>query len=1073
MIINLDLDKDFENCLNKLKVKYGEDFDYLNGLHESQLNFSTFIDNFIDKNVADVSIDANANAHHKDIATLAKEKCKSEDKLHALNKIFYDMKKMYGLEIAELWLETEWSGAFYIHDSSSSTFVSYSYKGTETVVVKYKDKLHLIPFSDLYELVEGTEVLLNKEDNAYCKYTNDLVVWDKDGWTKVIRVIKKPKTKPFHFIKANNGMSEIVTSNHPIITTKGDKEAKYITTDDTLYTQEFNQSFGNVDTIYCLEELKGTKLLFKGEAVNSYTPRNERGQVCYTQNVNPIQNEIKLDFDFGWLVGMIIADGFKGQNTIVITQNKGAIFDNVIRICEEKNYGYSIFGKPNSNAYNIIIRSRVFKDIIAQCFIIGKKSKDYRFHSDILKYNKIFLKGIISGILDGDGSLTQAQGRRIHLRTTSRALMNQLAFIIRMFGYTVREQTPSIYRPNDLIQQKNYIYHVAFTPYKDVENFDSIKIREHNVEYTSKELEGRYTNGKYSFGYGEKPVSNNVVLDEDDDKYVYDISVETGHFICNNILSHNCYAYDLTRLATEGLFFLEHYNNQPPKHLTTFIDDTIEFVSYFSNRTSGACGLPNFLLWCMYFYNKDIENGYYIKDKDYYLKQTFQKFIYRINQPFMRLDQSAFVNCSIFDKYYYNALFGGVEFPDGTFAVDYVDDFIKIEKIFMEVISDIRSENIFTYPVLSYSLLKKKMTKEELREAEKKGIETGEWNIFVDNKFARWCSDHNMKWNDSNFFMSDNVGTLSNCCRLLSDTKKLDAFINSIGGTALSIGSVKVNTMNLMRIAYESERDEDNYLKILYDRTLLCCKTLDVQRHIIQRNIEKGLLPNFCEGGIELSKCYSTVGILGLYEVIEYFGYIEKDAFGNAYYTDEGMKFAEKIFEVINSVKDNFTDKYSLNVESVPGENCAVILAQKDRLLYNDKGFDKDIYSNQWIPLSQKCTIDEKLRTASILDAKCSGGAIAHINIESNFPTTKSAWDMLNYIACKDVIYFAFNTRINECKNHHGFVGTDICPNCGEPVIDTYQRIVGFLQPVRTYSKARKKEFTTRQWYSYAELKGE
>ena len=51
--------------------------------------------------------------------------------------------------------------------------------------------------------------------------------------------------------------------------------------------------------------------------------------------------------------------------------------------------------------------------------------------------------------------------------------------------------------------------------------------------------------------------------------------------------------------------------------------------------------------------------------------------------------------------------------------------------------------------------------------------------------------------------MSDNVGTLSNCCRLLSDTSKLEGFINSIGGTALSIGSVKVNTINLMRIAYE------------------------------------------------------------------------------------------------------------------------------------------------------------------------------------------------------------------------------------------------------------------------------
>ena len=74
---------------------------------------------------------------------------------------------------------------------------------------------------------------------------------------------------------------------------------------------------------------------------------------------------------------------------------------------------------------------------------------------------------------------------------------------------------------------------------------------------------------------------------------------------------------------------------------------------------------------------------------------------------------------------------------------------------------------------------------------------------FQDEEFARWASDHNIKWSDSNFFVSDNIGILSNCCRLLSDTKKLDAFINSIGGTALSVGSCRVSTINLVRIAYE------------------------------------------------------------------------------------------------------------------------------------------------------------------------------------------------------------------------------------------------------------------------------
>ena len=515
-----------------------------------------------------------------------------------------------------------------------------------------------------------------------------------------------------------------------------------------------------------------------------------------------------------------------------------------------------------------------------------------------------------------------------------------------------------------------------------------------------------------------------------------------------------CYAYDLSRLAREGLFFLKNYNSQPPNHLTTFIDDVIEFISFMSNRSSGAVGIPNILVWTYYFWKRDCETGFIINNPDYYIRQSFQKLIYRLNQPFMRVDQSAFVNVSIFDREYYEALFGGLEFPDGTFAIDYIDEFIEHQKIFMEVVSEIRQENMFTFPVLSYSLLYKD-------------------GKFVDEEFARWCSDHNCKWNDSNFFVSGDVTTLSNCCRLLSDTSKLKGFINSIGGTALSIGSVKVNTINLVHIFYElgEEVNERKYLNLLKKRSTLCCKVLDRVRHIIQRNIEKNLLPNYCDGGIEMDKQYCTCGILGLYETIEKFGYIKTDEFGNKFYTEEGMNFAEKIFDVINEVKDNFTDEYSFNIESVPAEQAAVKLCAKDNILFDVH--DNFIYSNQWIPLTEKCTINEKIRTSAILDNKCSGGAIAHINIDNNFPNTDMAWDMLNYIASQGVIYFCYNTKINVCRNHHGFVGVEVCPECGEEKSDTYQRVVGFLTPSKSYSKDRFREFSARQWYDTAIMYGE
>lgn len=346
-----------------------------------------------------------------------------------------------------------------------------------------------------------------------------------------------------------------------------------------------------------------------------------------------------------------------------------------------------------------------------------------------------------------------------------------------------------------------------------------------------------------------------------------------------------------------------------------------------SNRSSGAVGIPKILIWTYYFWKKDCETGYYIKNPEYYLRQCFQRLLYRLNQPFMRIDQIAFVNVSIFDRNYIESLFGGLEYPDGTFAIDCVDDLIEHQKIFMEVISDTRSENMFTFPVFTYSLFKRSNISKE--EADKM-IAEKDYNVFVDSEFARWCSDHNCKWNDSNFFISEDVTTLSNCCRLLSDTTKLSVFINSIGGTALSIGSVKVNTINLMRIALETEYDEKKYLALLRKRTLLCCKALETIRHIIQRNIEKELLPNYQDGAVEMSKQYCTIGILGLYEVIEAFGYTDTDEFGNVSYSDKGIEFASKIFDVFNDVKDNFTNDFSFNIESVPAERAAVILCQKD-----------------------------------------------------------------------------------------------------------------------------------------------
>ena len=79
---------------------------------------------------------------------------------------------------------------------------------------------------------------------------------------------------------------------------------------------------------------------------------------------------------------------------------------------------------------------------------------------------------------------------------------------------------------------------------------------------------------------------------------------------------------------------------------------------------------------------------------------------------------------------------------------------------------------------------------------------------------------------------------------------------------------------------------------------------------------------------------------------------------------------------------------------------------------------------------------------------------------------------MLNYIAEHKVIYSAFNAKISTCKNRHAFIGTKTCPICGEPVQDTWSRVVGFYTPSSSYQKIRKREFDERKWYNVNEKDG-
>jgi anaerobic ribonucleoside-triphosphate reductase len=247
--------------------------------------------------------------------------------------------------------------------------------------------------------------------------------------------------------------------------------------------------------------------------------------------------------------------------------------------------------------------------------------------------------------------------------------------------------------------------------------------------------------------YGFKVANDWLRAEWDGHLYMHDAN--TTSFV------HYCFAYDLKDLAEKGLFFIDNFNAEPPQHLETFVDFVKEFVSWACNRSSGAVGLPNLIPYMYYFWKKDCEKGYYTISPEVYAEQQIQRLIYALNQPFLRGGiQSAFTNTSVFDHPYLEALFGGSEFPDGSFMIDEIEGIMDFQKLYMRTMSEIRSHNMMTFPVSTISLLKQN-------------------GKFVDEDFALWACEHNMKWNDSNIFADSSVNSLSNCCRLKSNIEDL------------------------------------------------------------------------------------------------------------------------------------------------------------------------------------------------------------------------------------------------------------------------------------------------------------
>ena len=469
-----------------------------------------------------------------------------------------------------------------------------------------------------------------------------------------------------------------------------------------------------------------------------------------------------------------------------------------------------------------------------------------------------------------------------------------------------------------------------------------------------------------------------------------------------------------------------------PKHLSSFCGGYINLVYAISAQQSGALATVGFLMCFDYFARKDYGDNYLETAKDK-ITAELQGVVYSINQPAgSRGYQSNFLNWTIFDKYYFNALYENFVFPDMT-KPDY-ESVNKLQKFFMKWFNKERTKHILTFPVITASVL---------NDGEK----------LLDKDFQDFIAEELAEGNSFFIYNDTNAKSLSSCCRLSSSIEnQINEFSFTLGAGGEMTGSKNVMTINLNRLI-QDKRD----LRTEVDK---------VHKYQVSVNdyfmdlYNKDMLPVFKAGYNSLDKQFLTIGINGIVEGAEYLGYTISN-------NPEYMKFISDTLKEISDINKENSKKYNVkfNTEFIPGENVAVVFAKKDKA--DGYKVTRDCYSSYiYAPEDENISILDKFemmggKSTEYLD----GGSAYHCNLD-DYPSKEQFIKLLEISSKTKCKYFCFNIKIticNDCGNIDKKTLTS-CPKCGSKNIDYGTRIIGYLKRISNFSTPRQKEHALRYY---------
>ena len=565
---------------------------------------------------------------------------------------------------------------------------------------------------------------------------------------------------------------------------------------------------------------------------------------------------------------------------------------------------------------------------------------------------------------------------------------------------------------------------------------------------------------------GELPKSNFIRLNrklltdkikqmygkEVSDKY---LDLLNRHFIYKNdetSLANYCASITMYPWLLSGTLSIGG-NSTRPTNLKSFCGGFINMVFMVSSMLSGACATPEFLMYLNYFIGKEYGNDYFLRaDKvvdlskkqrtlDKVITDCFEQIVYSINQPTgARNFQAVFWNIAYYDKYYFESLFGNFVFPDGD-KPDW-DSLDWLQQRFMRWFNTERTKAVLTFPVETMALLSKD-------------------GDVLDKEYGNITARMYAEGHSFFTYMSDNADSLSSCCRLRNEIQD-NGFSYTLGAGGVSTGSKSVLTINLNRCIQHAANAGLPHLSFLEGVVDLVHKVQMAYNENLKDLYNKGMLPLFNAGYINMDRQYLTIGVNGLVEAAEALGIEIND---NPRYT----AFVQEVLGLIERYNKKYRSKEVMfNCEMIPAENVGVKHAKWDR----EDGYvvPRDCYNSYFYRVEDASlnVIDKfRLHGRKYIE-HLTGGSALHMNLEEHL-SQEQYRQLLRVAAQEGCNYFTFNipnTVCNDC-GHIDKRYLKACPECQSKNVDYLTRVIGYMKRVSNFSQSRQVE-AAKRYYGHA-----